>query len=95
VSLKTKSRPRRSRTIPTWLSVRRLGLEDPCLFEGAYDPGVVTDKVPDEQLCETRDQDDGKGGVCRPNPISEVPGATTPDSRRYIKDGDGEDGKLS
>ena len=65
------------------------------MSENTYDPRVVADKVPDEQLRETRYQDDGKHGVRRPNPISEESGTTTTDSRRYVKDGDGEDGKLS
>ena len=49
-------------------------------FEGAYDPRVVADKVPDEQLYETRGKDDGKHGVGGPDPISEKSGATTTDS---------------
>jgi len=49
-------------------------------FEGAYDPRVVPNKVPDEQLYEPRGEDDGKHGVRRPNPVSEKSDATTTDS---------------
>lgn len=47
---------------------------------GTYDPGVVVDKVPDEQLYETREEDDSEHGIRRPNPISEKSGAATADS---------------
>jgi len=65
------------------------------LSGSAYDPRVVADKVPDEQLRETRHQDDEKHGVCGSNSISEEPGKTTTNPRRYVKDGDGKDRKLS
>jgi len=65
------------------------------LFGSAYDPRVVADKVPDEQLRKTRHQDDEKHGVCGSNPISKEPGTTTANPRRYVKDGDGKDRKLS
>jgi len=49
-------------------------------FDGTYDPRVVADKVPDEQLYEARGEDDAKHGVRRPNPISEKASATTTNS---------------
>ena len=64
------------------------------LFEDAYDPRVVADKVPDEQLYEARGENDGEHGVRRPNPISEKSSATTTNSGRYVKGGDGENRKL-
>lgn len=65
------------------------------MFGSAYDPRVVTDKVPDEQLRETRHQDDEKHGICGSNPISKESGTTTANPRRYVKNGDGKDRKLS
>lgn len=50
------------------------------LSGNAYDSGVVTDKVPDEQLCKARHQDYEKHGVCRPNSISEESGTATTDT---------------
>jgi len=61
------------------------------LFEGAYDPRVVADKVPDEQLYETRGENEGKHGVRGSNPISEKSSATTTNSGRCVEGGDGED----
>jgi len=56
------------------------GSDGPRLVRGAYDPRVVADKVPDEQLYETRGENDGKHGVRRPNPIGEKSSATTTNS---------------
>ena len=43
------------------------------LSESTYDPRVVTDKIPDKQLHETRHQNDEKQGICGSDPITKEP----------------------